>query len=256
MRYVPDDEMQRENLAPKSPSPDKAGLIRKRSGTTDERIHAELYDAIINHQIRPATPLQEDALATAFGVSRTIIRKVLQKLAHEKLVELTPNKGAAVAKPSIEQARQVFEARRGVECIMVEKIAAVITEADLDRLSAMVDAEAVAMANDSKHARVRLSGDFHRELAALAGNEVLANFINELISRTSLIIALYESPGAVPCSYSEHKEIVDALRRKDGKRAAQYMDHHLQHIEAQIDLSDHPAKVDFTALFKPETQAP
>ena len=69
---------------------------------------------------------------------------------------------------------------------------------------------------------MRLSGDFHRELAALAGNEVLRNFINELISRTSLIIALYESPGAVPCSYSEHKEIVDALqatRREAGGRS-------------------------------------
>lgn len=246
--------MQRELRTTKTTSQNgKPAPVRKRSGQTDERIHAELYSAIINHQIRPATPLQEDALATAFGVSRTIIRKVLQRLAHEKLVELIPNKGAAVAKPSIEQARQVFEARRGVECMMIEKLASTITDADLDRLSAMVDAEAVAMANDSKQTRVRLSGDFHRELAALAGNEVLRNFITELISRTSLIIALYESPGAVPCSYSEHKEIVDALRRRDGKRAGQYMEHHLQHIEAQIDLTDHPMRVDFTTLFKPVT---
>lgn len=243
--------MQRELGATKQLRREKAAPVRKRSGKTDERIHAELYGAIINHQIRPATPLQEDALATAFGVSRTIIRKVLQRLAHEKLVELIPNKGAAVAKPSVEQARQVFEARRGVECMIVEKLASTITDAELDRLSAMVDAEAAAISNDSKQTRVRLSGDFHRELAALAGNEVLGNFINELISRTSLIIALYESPGAVPCSYSEHKEIVDALRRRDGKRAVQYMDHHLQHIEAQIDLTDHPTRVDFTSLFKP-----
>jgi DNA-binding GntR family transcriptional regulator len=248
--------MQRELRATKPPSQSgKPGPVRKRNGQTDEAIHTELYSAIINHQIRPATPLQEDALATAFGVSRTIIRKVLQRLAHEKLVELIPNKGATVAKPSIDQARQVFEARRGVECMMIEKLASTITDSELDRLAAMVDAEAEAMANDTKQTRVRLSGDFHRELAAQAGNEVLRNFINELISRTSLIIALYESPGAVPCSYSEHKEIVDALRRRDGKRASQYMDHHLQHIEAQIDLTDHPTRVDFTALFKPVTQS-
>jgi DNA-binding GntR family transcriptional regulator len=247
--------MQRELRATKIANlDDKTQPVRKRSGQTDQRIHAELYEAIINHQIRPATPLQEDALATAFGVSRTIIRKVLQRLAHEKLVELIPNKGAAVAKPTTDQARQVFEARRGVECMMIDKLAATITDRDLDRLAAMVEAEAAAMARDSKQTRVKLSGDFHRELAALAGNEVLRNFINELISRTSLIIALYESPGAVPCSHSEHKEIVDALRRRDGKRAAQYMDHHLQHIEAQIDLTDHPTRVDFTALFKPVTQ--
>src|SRR5687767_7061647 len=101
-------ELRRSDRTDTNGKPEPA---RKRSGQTDERIHSQLYGAIINHQIRPATPLQEDALAHAFGVSRTIIRKVLQRLAHEKLVELIPNRGAFVAKPSIEQARQVFEAR-------------------------------------------------------------------------------------------------------------------------------------------------
>ncbi|MEJ6784243.1 GntR family transcriptional regulator [Aminobacter sp. Piv2-1] len=231
--------------------PDQSGPARKRGGGTDEHIHAEIYAAIIHHQIRPATPLQEDALASAFGVSRTIIRKVLQRLSHEKLVDLIPNKGAFVAKPSIEEARQVFEARRGVECLLIEKLASTITKADVERLTAMVGAEAEALEQDSKQKRLLLSGDFHRELASLAGNDVLRDFVHELVSRTSLIIALYESPGAVPCSYSEHKEIVDALKRRDGKKAAQYMDHHLRHIEAQIDLSDQPVRVDFRTLFKP-----
>lgn len=244
--------MLREPRASKTAvSPSQSAKTKKRGGPTDEHIHGEIYSAIINHQIRPATPLQEDALATAFGVSRTIIRKVLQRLSHEKLVDLIPNKGAFVAKPSIEEARQVFEARRGVECILAEKLASTITREDVDRLTAMVSAEAEAVEQDSKQRRLQLSGDFHRQLASLAGNEVLRDFVHELVSRTSLIIALYESPGAVPCSYSEHKEIVDALKRRDGKKAAQYMDHHLRHIEAQIDLSDHPVRVDFKTLFKP-----
>jgi DNA-binding GntR family transcriptional regulator len=244
--------MLREPSASKpAPEPRQSGKARKRDGQTDEHIHAEIYTAIINHQIRPATPLHEDALATAFGVSRTIIRKVLQRLSHEKLVDLIPNKGAFVAKPSIEEARQVFEARRAVECILIEKLAATITKDDIDQLMAMVNAEAEALAHDSKQARLQLSGDFHRELASLAGNDVLCDFVRELVSRTSLIIALYESPGAVPCSYSEHKEIIDALKRRDAKKAAQYMEHHLRHIEAQIDLSDHPVRVDFKTLFKP-----
>ena len=84
----------------------------KRAGTSDERVHKDLYKAIIDHRIAPGTPLQEDALAQAFGISRTLIRKALQRLAHERLVELVPNKGAFVAKPSAEEARHVFEARR------------------------------------------------------------------------------------------------------------------------------------------------
>ena len=97
---------------------------------------------------------------------------------------------------------------------------------------------------------MRLSGDFHRNLARLAGNMVLCGLMNDLISRTSLIIALYESPGAVPCSHSEHLEIAETLTRRDAKRAVQFMDHHLQHIEAQIDLSsDSHVRADFKSLF-------
>jgi DNA-binding GntR family transcriptional regulator len=236
---------------PQSSSGDaKQPVSRKRGGRTDERIHSEIYAAIINHQLRPATPLHEDALASAFGVSRTIIRKVLQRLSHEKLVELIPNKGAIVARPSVEEARQVFQARRMVECMLVSRLAPNITERDIERLDRVVSAEATSQEQGDKRGRLQLSGDFHRELASIAGNDVLRDFVHELISRSSLIIALYESPGAVPCSYDEHKQIVDALRLRDPDIVSERMERHLRHIEAQIDLSDVPARVDFKSLFK------
>lgn len=224
---------------------------RRRGGQADERIHGEIYAAIINHQIRPATPLQEDALAGAFGVSRTIIRKVLQRLAHEKLVEIVPNKGACVAKPSIEEARQVFDARRAVECTLVARLAETAGAAEIARLRALLEAEAAALAANDKRRRLSLSGEFHQILATMAGNRVMADFVHELVSRTSLIIALYESPGAVPCSQHEHGDIIAALAAHDGARAAALMDHHLRHIEAQIELTDAPGRVDFSALFRP-----
>lgn len=238
--------------------PPSSGLLAKqvpaapkRRGRADERIHSEIYSAIINHQLRPATPLQEDALATAFGVSRTLIRKVLQQLSHEKLVELIPNKGAIVARPSVEEARQVFEARREIECILIRRLAATISDAEITRLRAAVEAEARAQEQGDKRRRLQLSGDFHRELASLAGNDVLKDFVHELVSRSSLVIALYESPGAVPCAYDEHKRIVDALAKRDGEDAARNMEHHLRHVEAQVDLSDVPARIDFKSLFRP-----
>ena len=222
----------------------------RRKGQSSDSIHEEISSAIIDHRIPPGTALQEDALASAFGVSRTIIRRVLQRLAHERLVDLVPNKGASVAKPSAEEARQVFDARRVVERNIIERVVASVANERIDELGQLVGAERAATEAGNKHERLRLSGDFHRQLASLAGNEVLRAFLNELISRTSLIIALYESPGAVPCSHGEHMEIVDALKRRDAKKAAQYMDHHLQHIEAQIELSGNYGRVDFQSLFK------
>lgn len=221
----------------------------KRPGLRDESIHLELSKAIVDHRIPPGTALQEDALSTAFGVSRTVIRKVLQKLSHERLVDLAPNKGATVARPSAEEAKEVFDARRLIEKILIERVVATADDGSIDALGKLVAAEKSAFDTGDKTLRLNLSGDFHRQLARLAGNSVLDDFLNELISRTSLIIALYESPGAVPCSHSEHMEIVGALKRRDAKKAAQFMDHHLQHIEAQIELSEDYVRVDFKNLF-------
>lgn len=222
---------------------------RKRPQRTDERIHGAIYTAIINNQLRPATPLQEDALAGAFGVSRTIIRKVLQRLAHEKLVEITPNKGARVARPTTEEARQVFEARHTIERELVRKVAQKPSGPGLDRLRAIVAEEMRAQLANDKRRRVQLSGDFHQALADLADNEVLAGFLQELVSRTSLIIALYEVPGAVPCSCDEHGEIIDMIARGDEEGAVERMSHHLKHIESQVDLSRSADGVDFKSLF-------
>ncbi len=227
----------------------KVKSSNKRSGLRDEGIHLELSRAIVDHRIPPGTALQEDALSAAFGVSRTVIRKVLQKLSHERLVDLAPNKGAKVARPSAEEAKEVFDARRLVEKILVERVVAMANDTDIDELGKLVVAEKSAFDTGDKTQRLNLSGDFHRQLAKLAGNSVLEDFLNELISRTSLIIALYESPGAVPCSHGEHLEIAGALKRRDAKKAAQFMDHHLQHIEAQIELSENYARVDFKTMF-------
>ena len=241
--------MRRNTTQKKRAATKKQLQTKKRNGQLDERIHREIYSAIINHKISPGTALQEDSLATAFGVSRTVIRKALQRLSHEKLVDLVPNKGASVAKPSAGEAREVFEARRALERVLVERVVTLASDGGLDQLLMLAKSEEHAAEKDDKKERVRLSGDFHRNLAKLAENTVLCKFVNDLISRTSLIIALYESPGAVPCSHSEHLEIAEALRRRDAEKAVQFMDHHLQHVEAQIELSDSHVRADFKRLF-------
>lgn len=221
----------------------------KDGARVDESIHRELWGAIIDHRIPPGTALQEDALSGAFGVSRTIIRKVLQRLNHECLVDIVPNRGASVSRPSNDEARQVFDARRAIERAVIERAVKRIQNQDIEVLAALVAQEVKAFEKSDKRRRLALSGEFHSRLAQFSGNEVLASIVNELVSRTSLIIALYELPGAVPCSHTEHLEIVDAIRLRDARKAIQYMDHHLRHIEAQIDLSEGSVNVNFTELF-------
>lgn len=222
---------------------------RARAGPGDEIIHTELYDAIIDHRIPPGTALPEDTLAGAFGVSRTVVRKALIRLAHERLIELRRNRGAVVARPSVEEARQVFEARRVIEAAVVAGAVERIDAAEIERLRAHLDEERAARRRGDRRDLIRLTGEFHRRLAGIAGNEVLGEVLRGLISRTSLIIALYERPGLTPCSRDEHAALLDAIARRDAAAAAALMREHLDHCERELDLAGAGRAVDLHALF-------
>jgi hypothetical protein len=74
-------------------------------------MYERIVSAMLDHRL-PGTKLVEDKLATAFGVSRTRIRPVLVRLANEQVVTLTPNRGATIAQPTEQEAREVFGVRR------------------------------------------------------------------------------------------------------------------------------------------------
>lgn len=207
-------------------------------GLSEEAIYERILAAIFDHRLPPGTKLGEDRLAGIFGVSRARIRRVLPRLAHEGVVTLEPNRGAFVAKPSVAEARDVFQARRLIEPGIVEEL---MRQPDLGailgKLRRHVAAEARARAAGDVRAIVRLSGEFHMLLADAAGNSLLAKTMRELASLTCLIIALYDRPAVPSCLGEEHGEIVDAIASGNRGRAADLMIHHLNHVEANLDLT-------------------
>ena len=91
---------------------------------SDAEMYERVISAILDHKLPPGTKLVEDKLASAFGVSRTRIRPVLVRLANEQVVTLTPNRGATIAQPTEQEAREVFEVRRLIEPSLVERFIA------------------------------------------------------------------------------------------------------------------------------------
>jgi DNA-binding GntR family transcriptional regulator len=175
-----------------------------------------------------------------FGVSRSVVRKVLQTLAHDRIVELRPNRGAVIAAPSPEETRQIFEARRALETTLVELAVRNATKADLAALRRQLADEHAAMHGFDQPAWARLASSFHLRIAALARNPILERYVTELISRCSLIVALYEPPGNASCEHDEHAAIVDHIERGDVKAAVRVMDEHLRVLERHISLERTP----------------
>ena len=211
---------------------------RRPRAPSEDEIYERLLSAVFEHRLPPGTKLGEDRLAGIFAVSRARIRRVLPRLAHEGVVALEPNRGAFVAKPTVAEAREVFEARRVIEPGIVERVArSPERRAVVARLRQHVAAERRARQEADLRAIVRLSGEFHTVLADMAGNAVLAKAMRELATRTCLVIALYDKPSIPSCLGEEHAEIVDALAAGEAPRAVKLMLEHLHHVERNLDLS-------------------
>ncbi|BCQ38338.1 hypothetical protein ERHA54_09410 [Erwinia rhapontici] len=88
----------------------------------DEPIYQALMTAIVEHQLPPGSKLPEEALSEVFGVSRTGIRKVLQRLAAVQMITLTPKRGAQVATPTVEEAQDIFRTRSLIECANLSEV--------------------------------------------------------------------------------------------------------------------------------------
>ncbi len=212
----------------------------QRSADTAESLDQTVYDALFNGimhgRLKPGARLQEAALCEQFGVSRTVVRQALRRLSEMQIVDIVANKGAAVATPSPKETRDVFAARRAIEGAIVREVARRIEHGDIERLKQRLRAEHEAL-HDQDHPRwVALAGGFHLALAELSGNQVLQRMLTELMTRCSLIVALYEAPGEASCEHDEHTHLVELLSLRDADRAAEEMNKHLLALEARLQL--------------------
>ena len=235
--------------AAKTPRPAARSAPAAPPAGATERIVESITTAIVERRLMPGTKLAEQKIADVFQVSRTLVRQALNQLSRDRLVTLEPARGAFVAMPSPEEARQVFEVRAMLESQLVRQLCATVTPAQLAELRQHLKAEREAIARTDVSGRTRLLADFHVLLARMAGNEVLAQLLADLLNRSSLISLMYQSAHSAEHSQDEHQQIVDALARRDTRAAVRLMGQHLQSVERNLRLD--PRTPDLAAVLSP-----
>jgi DNA-binding GntR family transcriptional regulator len=170
-------------------------------------------------------------------VSRSVVRAALQALAHDRLVRLEPNRGAFVAQPSKKEAREIFEARALIEPRVAALAAASAKRDDISALRAHLKEEQVALKTGRDSDAIALSARFHVALAGIAGHSTFTGMIEELVSRSSLIIALYWQRRDATCETHAHHDLVEAIAKGDAKNAADLMRSHLVDLLSGLDLT-------------------
>ena len=199
-----------------------------RAGT----LASALADAITAGDLPPGTPLEEERLASAHGVSRTPVREALRLLAAAGLVEQRPRRGSVVSRPDPRRLAEMFQAMAELEAVCATLCARAMDRAAKARLAARHAAMGRMAAAGDLAAYRDANVAFHEALYAGADNAYLA----ELAQATRLRLAPFRAAqlggeDRLAASHAEHGAIVAALLAGDGAAAAAAVRAHLAATE-------------------------
>lgn len=202
--------------------------------TLNQALYDRLFDAILAGTIAPGARLAETRLAELHGVSRSVVRRTLQRLSDEGVVDIRQNRGATVARVDAAAAREIMQARRVLETGVIEIVCGSLGDDVLERLRRVCADEQAAMLGGDRSRGLKLSSRFHLLLARATGNRLLERYAVNLMSRSALAVAALERSRPTHCAYREHPAILDALADGDREGATALMRSHIDHIAENL----------------------
>ena len=198
-----------------------------------DQAYTALKSAIIEQALRPGDKLPEDEVGQLFSMSRTLVRQVFSRLNTEGLIEIGGKRPATVSIPSLDDAVAAFEVRQALEREVVTLVIKRWSEENAAKLEAHLAEEIEAAKAGNAPTSIRLAGEFHTLLAEMTGNPLLSRFVSDVVSRCSVILAVFGRPHSADCGVHEHREIIDAIAAGDAAKAWDLMHHHLGEVEAR-----------------------
>jgi len=196
-----------------------------------EWIYTVLRDRIVKGDGPPGERLREEDMAQRFGVSRTPVRQALHKLHTEGLVVNRLGRGLVVAELDHDEIAEIYVLREVLEGAATRLAATRALDRDVDRLDLIV--AAIARATDARDDErvVQLNADFHAAIWQISGHRRLQKLLNDLkdaIQRFQRLTLRY--PGRMEQSLEEHRELLEAIRRRDGAAAESLARAHMRQV--------------------------
>jgi DNA-binding GntR family transcriptional regulator len=201
---------------------------RLRSSALYEQVAEQLRSRILSHTLPPGSWIDEQALAVEYGISRTPMREALKVLASEGLVTMKLRRGAYVTEVSERDLSEVFHLLSLLESDAAAVVALRATQAELAELEGLH--QQLEAAVDDRDAFFVANERFHLRLLDLADNRWRRQVVDDLrkVMKLNRHHSLFKQ-GRLEASLAEHREIVAALKARDGERVRRLMQEHLDH---------------------------
>ncbi len=194
-----------------------------------DEVAERLRDLITRGELAPGERLNERVLTERFGISRTPLREAIKVLSSEGLVELLPNRGAAVTRITRADAQDMFQVMAVLEALAGELACQRASDDDI------AEVRALHYQMRAHHARGELADYFqlnqriHEKIIDCARNAALVGVYRGLsgrIRRARYMANL--SRERWDHAVEEHEQILAALVRRDGEQLKALLKRHLE----------------------------
>lgn len=195
-----------------------------------------LHDTVVEHlrrfivegMLEPGKKLNERELCETLGISRTPLREAFKVLAAEGLVEISPNRGATVAKMTEAEIREMFELMSGLEAFSGELACERITAAEIAEIKSLHYAMVACRSQDDLAGYYSRNQAIHDRINDAARNSALRQMYTSINRRLQAL--RFRSNYQVPKwdrAIQEHEAMLEALDARDGKRLSAILRVHL-----------------------------
>ncbi|KZE64192.1 hypothetical protein AWM68_13895 [Fictibacillus phosphorivorans] len=203
--------------------PPKYDLRIENRDTLHLKVSNVIREAIIRGDFKPGERLKQSELADTLGVSRMPVREAFRKLESEGLIELEPHKGAIVKSIQVNDIEEIYTLRAELEKMAVYQSIDYFSESDLKELNELVNNMDAA---EDVEDFVLYNIEFHKLLIKRCNWNRLNTFISTLWSgfpqQTPHLIK-----GQTKTSNKEHRQIVEAIMKKDKVKAGDLVSDHI-----------------------------
>jgi DNA-binding GntR family transcriptional regulator len=205
-------------------------IAQMRDNSLSGVVRHEIETLILSGELPAGDRVNENAIALRLGVSRGPVREACRALVELGLLDLIPNRGVFVRRLDRHDVEEVYDLRAGLTGLAGSLVTARVTDAEIDRLRALVAAMDESAAVDDFPSFYPINLEFHDVILQLTGNSRLIKSYRALIKEFQLFRTHgLVQPNALRESNEEHHAILNALERRDSAAAYDTSFRHVQH---------------------------
>lgn len=193
-----------------------------------EKIYEQIRAKIISGWYLPGSPLAETPLSMEYGINRTRIRQILQKLERESLVERFPYRGAFVKQITSKDLQEIFEMREAIESMAARLAARRRDDEDLRKICGLFDPYRKSSADGDLKEKIEIGERFHQFIMRSSKNGKIIDTMQHLNLQIMRIWEVgFRIPDRIDKAFREHLEILTAIAERNEDLAEQRMKEHI-----------------------------